>query len=75
MLHDPAWGRTITIAKNGSGSTVVWNPWVDKSAGMADFGDDEWQQMVCVEAANVRDTALVLVPGASHTMGQAITSS
>ncbi len=75
VLHDPAWERTITIAKNGSGSTVVWNPWVDKSAGMADFGDDEWQQMVCVEAANVRDTALVLAPGTTHTMGQTITAS
>lgn len=72
VLRDPVWNRVITIAKNGSASTVVWNPWIDKSAGMADFGDDEWQQMVCVEAAGVRDTALWLAPGASHTMGQTI---
>ncbi|MCW5951428.1 MAG: D-hexose-6-phosphate mutarotase [Propionibacteriaceae bacterium] len=70
VLHDPAWNRTITVAKTGSATTVVWNPWVEKAAAMADFGDDEWQQMVCIEAANVRDTALTLSPGATHTLGQ-----
>jgi glucose-6-phosphate 1-epimerase len=73
LLRDADWERTITVAKTGSAATVVWNPWIDKAAAMADFGDDEWQRMVCIEAANVRDTALVLAPGASHTMGQRIT--
>lgn len=73
VLHDPVWNRVITVAKNGSESTVVWNPWIDKSANMADFGDDEWLQMVCIEAANVRDSALHLPPGTAHTMGQTIT--
>ncbi|MGC4154353.1 MAG: D-hexose-6-phosphate mutarotase [Propionicimonas sp.] len=73
VLHDPVWNRMITVAKNGSESTVVWNPWIDKSASMADFGDDEWLQMVCIEAANVRDSALHLAPGTAHTMGQTIT--
>lgn len=73
VLRDPAWNRTITVAKNGSAATVVWNPWIDKASAMADFGDDEWQQMVCIEAANLRGTALELAPGASHTMGQTIT--
>lgn len=73
VLHDPVWNRSITVAKTGSAATVVWNPWIDKSAAMVDFGDDEWQEMVCIEAANVRDTALELAPGASHTMGQTIT--
>lgn len=72
VLHDPAWERTITVAKTGSAATVVWNPWIGKAAAMADFGDDEWQQMVCIEAAGVRDTALTLAPRASHTMGQTI---
>lgn len=72
VLHDPAWGRTITVAKTGSATTVVWNPWIAKSAAMADFGDDEWQRMVCIEAANVRDTAVHLAPGASHTLSQTI---
>src|ERR1019366_28420 len=27
VLHDPVGGRMITVAKSGSNSTVVWNPW------------------------------------------------
>ncbi|RYV50813.1 D-hexose-6-phosphate mutarotase [Pengzhenrongella frigida] len=65
---DGAVGRRVRIDKLGSGSTVVWNPWVDKSAAMADFGDDEWTTMVCVETCNIRTDAVRLAPGQSHTM-------
>ncbi|MGV8967510.1 MAG: D-hexose-6-phosphate mutarotase [Cellulomonas sp.] len=60
--------RTVTIAKAGSGTTVVWNPWAGKAAAMADFDDDEWTSMVCVETCNVRGTAVRLAPGQSHTL-------
>ena len=63
VLHDPAWGRSIVVEKSGSTGTVIWNPWVDKAERMADFGDDEWQGMVCIEAANVRDHAVTLQSG------------
>ncbi|XP_046350666.2 putative glucose-6-phosphate 1-epimerase [Haliotis rufescens] len=33
--------------------TVVWNPWADKAKAMSDFGDDEYSNMVCVEAGYV----------------------
>ena len=42
------------IAKEGSRSTVVWNPWVAKAARLADMGDDEYLRMLCVETANAR---------------------
>lgn len=32
---------------------VVWNPWEKKSKAMADFGDDEYKQMLCVDAAAI----------------------
>ena len=67
-VHDTAAQRSVVIAKRGSDATVVWNPWTDKAAAMADFGDDEWTGMLCVEVCNVRDTAVELAPGASHTM-------
>jgi len=61
-------GRSIGVVKEGSANTVVWNPWVDKAAAMPDYGDDEWPSMVCVETANVLEDAIVLAPGARHTM-------
>lgn len=67
-VRDPALGRTIHVTKEGSDATVVWNPWVAKSAAMPDFGDDEWPNMVCVEAANVADCGVTLSPGAAHEM-------
>lgn len=72
VLHDPAWGRSITVSKQGSASTVVWNPWIAKAAAMPDFGDDEWPAMVCIEAGNLRDAAVRLAAGDSHTLTQSL---
>jgi glucose-6-phosphate 1-epimerase len=71
-LDDPDFGRRLRIAKSGSGSTVVWNPWVAKSAAMPDFGDDEWTGMACVETANAADNAVHLDAGARHAMTAAV---
>ncbi|MDB5297701.1 MAG: D-hexose-6-phosphate mutarotase [Phycisphaerales bacterium] len=60
--------RTVVVSKSGSASTVVWNPWVAKAAALADFGDDEWPQMLCVETANAGENALMLEPGQTHVM-------
>jgi len=67
-IDDPGLSRSITIEKTGSNSTVVWNPWVDKSKAMSDFGDEEWPGMLCVETANCGANAVTLEPGATHEM-------
>ena len=67
-LFDTSLGRRILIGKQNSNNTVVWNPWQELAEGMSDLGDDEWQQMVCVEAANIRASAVTLQPGEVHTM-------
>jgi len=67
-IVDAALRRRIEIAKTGSRSTVVWNPWIAKARAMPDFGDDEWPSMVCVETANVLDDALTLPPGGEHRL-------
>ena len=66
-LHDPGRNRTIAISKSGSQSTVVWNPWIAKSARMLDFGDHEWPEMVCIETANVGVNAVELAPKSIHS--------
>jgi glucose-6-phosphate 1-epimerase len=67
-IFDPAGRRVITVAKDRSANTVVWNPWSAKAAAMPDFGDDEWPKMVCVETANVLHHAVTLGAGDVHTM-------
>jgi len=74
-LVDPTLGRTIHIAKTGSGSTVVWNPWSAKAAALADFGDDEWTSMVCIETANALRSSVTVPAGQTHTMSTTYTVS
>ncbi len=72
-IDDPQLRRSIHIAKRGSATTVVWNPWSDKAARLGDLGSgagpgDGWRQMVCVESANAEVPPLVVAPGACHRL-------
>jgi D-hexose-6-phosphate mutarotase len=67
-VDDPRGGRRLVVDKDGSATTVVWNPWRDKAKAMSDLGPDEWQSMVCIETANAADNAVTLAPGARHAM-------
>ncbi len=67
-IDDPGMARVIRIEKVGSDSTVVWNPWATKAARTADFDDNEWPGMVCVEVANARENAVTIGAGQSHSM-------
>ena len=68
VLHDPGFGRRVLVKKSNSNTTIVWNPWIAKAKTMADFGDDEWTEMICIETANAGADAVTLDPGASHVM-------
>lgn len=67
-LSDPAQKRRIIVGKINSHTTVVWNPWIAKARALADFGDAEWKQMICIETCNVGDFAVELAPGQVHRM-------
>jgi D-hexose-6-phosphate mutarotase len=62
-IDDAALNRAIHVRKKGSESTVVWNPWIDRAQQMTDFGNDEYQRMICVESGNVGPNALAVGPG------------
>jgi glucose-6-phosphate 1-epimerase len=69
LIDDPGLRRRIRIAKSGSRSTVVWNPWIEKAAKMGDFGGPSgYLNMLCVESANAAEDVVSLAPGASHTL-------
>ena len=72
VVHDPGLGRRLRVEKSGSDTTVIWNPWIAKAQAMADFGDDEWPAMLCVETANVRAHAVTVDPGQAHTLTASI---
>lgn len=49
--------------QSGFCDAVVWNPWQEDAAALADMGDEEYRRFICVEAACLQGTALA--PGAT----------
>jgi glucose-6-phosphate 1-epimerase len=72
VIHDHGLNRRISIAKMRSSSTIVWNPWVRKARAMADFGDEEWPGMLCIESGNVEPSEVRLAAGHTHSMSAEI---
>lgn len=56
--------HTLTITGEGFPDVVVWNPWAETGAAIADMPPESYQQMVCIEAA-VIGQPVTLAPGAS----------
>jgi glucose-6-phosphate 1-epimerase len=73
-IEDPRFGRRIRVDKQGSRSTVLWNPWIARSQQMPDFGNDEYQRMVCIESGNVSSDEITLAPGRSSTLSVRLSS-
>lgn len=49
------YNRSLGINADGFQDVVVWNPWVERSAAIADLPDDGFRRMLCVEAAAARE--------------------
>ncbi|PVV01258.1 hypothetical protein BB560_004339 [Smittium megazygosporum] len=54
--------EAVLLTKTNFKDIVLWNPWAELAKGMADFGDDEYKQMVCVETGTV-GSPISLAPG------------
>jgi len=52
-------------------STVVWNPHEQKAAGMSDFSNEQYHDMLCVEPGILGD-GVVLEPGKEATLEQVV---
>ncbi len=74
VIDDAGLERQIIVSKRGSRTTVVWNPWIEKSKRMPDFGDEEYTRMVCVETANADSNPVTLEPGKSHTLAATLSA-
>ena len=74
-ILDPKLQRKILVEKQGSLSTVVWNPWITKAQQMPDFGNEEYERMLCVESGNVASNNVKLPPGETSTLRVKLSSS
>ncbi|MFT4691163.1 MAG: glucose-6-phosphate 1-epimerase [Limisphaerales bacterium] len=69
-IIDEVQSRRIRVAKEGSQSTVVWNPWIAKAKRMADFNNDGYRTMLCIEATNAGEDLHTVPPGGEHRLMQ-----
>ena len=67
-IDDPSLGRKIRIASRGCSTAVVWNPWIDIAASMADLGDDDYKRMICVETANAGPETVEIAAGDKYCL-------
>ena len=65
-IHDARYGRTITVEKTNSASTVVWNPWTTQP--LPDMKPAEHTDFVCVESGNVKQNKITLAPGQTSAL-------
>lgn len=68
LIKDERFGRSIRVAKKGSDTTVVWNPWTEKEKTFADMSAGEYRDMLCVETCNAATDVIVLQPGETHSL-------
>jgi len=62
VIDDSAINRKIKVRATNSKTAIVWNPWSQISANMADLADLDYQNFVCVETANAANE-IIEVPG------------
>ncbi len=67
-IHDPAWGRSIRILRDGSESSIVWNPGAAGAAGMADLGEENYRGFIAVESSVVPAENVSLRYGETHRL-------
>jgi glucose-6-phosphate 1-epimerase len=73
IVHDTGGKRRITVAKTGSNTTVIWNPWESGALKLPDLDPTEWHEYIAVETVNAAANAVTLAPGAKHVMQAHVT--
>lgn len=71
-VNDKGYNRDISLNSQGSNSCVIWNPWIEKSKRLSCFDDLAYQEMLCIETANVLDDIITLAPQQDHTLALTI---
>jgi len=68
VIDDAALGRKIRINSDGCSTAVVWNPWSKVARAMADLGDDDYANLLCVETANAGPETVEVPAGGEYRL-------
>ncbi|MGB5716007.1 MAG: D-hexose-6-phosphate mutarotase [Gammaproteobacteria bacterium] len=68
LIDDASLGRKIHITSTGCSTAVVWNPWAETAASMADLDDDDYRKMICVETANAGPETVEIAAGGYYRL-------
>ena len=68
LMRDLGQKRSVFVDKSGSRSTVLWNPWIEKSKAIQDLPDRAYLEFVCIETANAGTDQPTVRPGKTHTL-------
>lgn len=74
-LIDPGLDRTLSIQTWGNSDLVIWNPWAENARSMADFDDQGYKSMVCIEPANALTNQVLLKAQQKMALGMSIRAS
>lgn len=70
-LHDRTRELGIVITKTNLRDAVVWNPWIEKSKGLPDLGNDDYKHFVCVETGTIA-TPVTVAAGETFDCSQTL---
>ena len=62
-------GRKMRLQKYNFPDTVIWNPWIDQAKEIPDYADDEYPNMISVQAGHVT-APLTLMPQTAFEASQ-----
>lgn len=71
-INDANLNRKIQIDATGSKTAIVWNPWSEICAKMADLDDQAYQGFICVETANAANEIIEIAAGSEYRLGATI---
>lgn len=59
-IADPGFKREIVLEKSNQADAIVWNPWDDGAKKIADLGESNHKNFICLEAGNAtRSNSLI----------------
>ena len=67
-IEDRALNRKINVTATNSQTAIVWNPGAEISVSMADLGDRDYLDFVCVETANAANEVIEIADGEQYQM-------